>query len=133
VPARDAVAHAVEEARLYAEAARLTETFAADVAASDEAATDLARARAAILATIASLGMPGQPAAGDAPLMQQARAASREALERIRELDGPIMTRLKIRAAAMRKELESLRGARETLRGYRGASRPSPRYLDRLG
>ena len=130
---RNAWAVADEKARLYLEAARLTEEFCARVRAGDESGgAAFTKAREAIFQRIAGMAPAPETLADDPGRMELSWHQSVAAIERIIELDREVLTLLEGRKAQVGHELAEIGRGRQSLASYRGAAAVTPTFLDRV-
>jgi len=133
---------AVEEARLFAEATRLTEAFHERLRAGDDSGSEaFVERRSEILARLAELDGPegdategpfeGDPVDSDA--VRSCRRQGVESIQRLLELDREVTALLQARLAGLRTHLVALGQRRQALDGYRGRAPISPAYADRIG
>lgn len=123
-----------EQARLYAEALRLSEEFHARLAAGEEVDGDrFIRRRQEILARVESAGAANSVASEAGPERERHVRESTEALRRMRELDRRIVELLQARMAGIGRELTAISRGRRSLSSYRGPAAVTPAFLDRRG
>lgn len=125
---------AADDARLYAEAARLTEEFCARVRrGDDDGGETFNREREAILGRIRSIGAPPEVSPGDPGEMERHWAESARAIRRILELDRELIELLEARRVRVREKIDAIQLGRQSLRSYRGPAAMSAAFLDRVG
>lgn len=130
---RNAVAVAAEEARLYGEAARLTEEFCARIRRGDDDGGEaFNREREEILNRIRSLGAPPEVWPCDPDELEQHWSESARAIQRILDLDRELLGLLEAQKERVSHELAQIRRGRRTLASYRGPAAISPAFVDRL-
>jgi hypothetical protein len=134
-PASRALGIAVEEARLFAEATRLTEAFHERLRAGDDSGSEeFVGRRSEILARLAALDRPAD--GDDATATDAVRVCRRqgvESIERLLALDREVTALLQARLAGLRAHLVALAQRRRALDGYRAHGPVSAAYADRIG
>jgi hypothetical protein len=125
---------AVEEARLFAEATRLTEAFHERLQAGDDSGSEaFVERRSEILARLAELDGPSEDDLADPDAVRSCRRQGVESIQRLLELDREVTALLQARLAGLRTHLLALGQRRQALDGYRGRAPVSPAYADWIG